>query len=185
MPLTVWQEDGQPPLQYHIVLTGHIADVPQTAISACCIGHTAEKGCPRCFILGTQTGIKDGTAYTATRFLGYSENINVSGFTEQGEYFVRETQFTQRYQNVVSFKREDAQQASITHRLHEIRARTATDSSHKAAAVPGQGIPNPIPHDSTPEEHKQHRKGVYVSIGARYVTFQFWTVCICLHTQNI
>ena len=160
-PLVVWQEPEQPDMRYHIVLSGHCGDVPQTAISCCAIHHSGERGCPRCFIMGTQTAA-DGTALRATRVLGYSDTAVVDGFTVEDGHaaeFCYEKKFTREQDGVVTFDRDEASDAVVTDCLQRIRARTARIKAAAAAVGQGNAVPLPIPVGSSREEHEAHCTG--------------------------
>lgn len=61
----------QEPIRSYIALTGHVGDVPQTAISAAVCSHAAVKGCRACFILGS-TCTRDGKTLKPPKFGGYA-----------------------------------------------------------------------------------------------------------------
>jgi hypothetical protein len=61
-----------------------IADGPFTAHLSMACGHTAKKGCRRCFIVGqTKDG---GESLGGTRFLGYNEPTDFESFDREGAW---------------------------------------------------------------------------------------------------
>jgi hypothetical protein len=57
-------------MKLHLCMSGHVGDVPWTAIVARACGHSSFKGCPRCFQLGVTTN-SEGEALGCVRCLGY------------------------------------------------------------------------------------------------------------------
>jgi hypothetical protein len=60
----------EPPKQLYLCMSGHVGDVPWTAVVARACGHSSFKGCPRCFQLGVTIN-GEGESLGCVRCLGY------------------------------------------------------------------------------------------------------------------
>jgi hypothetical protein len=67
--------EQEAPVQVHLCLSGHVGDVPWTAIVARGCGHSSFKGCPRCFQLGLTTNT-EGQSLGCVRCVGYMGEVD-------------------------------------------------------------------------------------------------------------
>jgi hypothetical protein len=82
VPLEVYHDATNPErsIKTFIAFSGFIGDLIQQTLCASCTSHTGEKGCMRCFHLGTST-LQDGTKYLgANRMLGMHHPITAEVF---------------------------------------------------------------------------------------------------------
>ncbi len=76
-----------PRIQLHLCLSGHIGDVPWTAVISRACGHSSFKGCPRCFQVGA-TSNNQGQALGCVRCLGYTHDTMVQKLEVNHEWAV-------------------------------------------------------------------------------------------------
>lgn len=106
--------------------------------------------------MGTQTAA-DGTALSATRFLGHSDATAVDGFTVTAggaDEFSYNRKFTVDHHGAVRFDRQGAKDAAVCDRLHRIRARTAKMKAAAAAEVQENAVHHF--HKTPPQHNLRH-----------------------------
>jgi hypothetical protein len=142
-------------------------DLVQQGITAKVTGHTGEKGCLRCFMLGTNT-LQDGTDLHTQRWLGcrHPAQAEVMMMPPEGQQFaVLETrldlQFAIQNEDIVTFNRELAESIAISDEQHGIRARTACMAIE--SALEQHPIPETPPAGSTQQQRDTHRAGAFSS----------------------
>jgi hypothetical protein len=74
----------EPAVQLHVCLSGHVGDVPWTAVVARTCGHSSFKGCPMCFQLGA-TSNRDGDSLDCVRCQGYVNDIDTQVLQINGD----------------------------------------------------------------------------------------------------
>jgi hypothetical protein len=139
--LVVFEGSGpdDPKVQLHLCFSGHIGDVPWTAIMSRACGHSSFKGCPRCFQVGA-TCNKQGQALGSVRCLGYVEDtmaqkleINADVPAEDPD-FVTWVDSTICYSTVTEgvavFDEVAADNIRVQHDQHKLRAQGATTLMH-------------------------------------------------------
>jgi hypothetical protein len=139
--LVVFEGDGlnDPKVQLHLCISGHIGDVPWTAVIARACSHSSFKGCPRCFQLGT-TCNSLGEALGCVRFLGYHEDTLVQKLEVNADVppadpdYIHWVDSTICYATVVDgtavFNQAAADQNRVRNEQHKLRARGATKLMH-------------------------------------------------------
>jgi hypothetical protein len=121
----------------HVVLSGHIGDVPWTAITARACGHACFKGCPRCFLLG-QTVNSKGESLGATRFGGYKEEADaqILKFADQLESATDWEDLQIKYSKADgTFDKDVAARLKVQHVMHTSRAQGAEAARDRIAQL--------------------------------------------------
>jgi hypothetical protein len=163
-PLQAYTDRENPDnqIQCYIMLTMFQGDLVQQGASAKVTGHQGENGCPRCFLLATNT-LTNGTDLGTQRWLGYyhpaaAQVIQIpEAGGQQAQIVVRENlQFVAEEGD--TFNRELADSIEISHQQHKVLTRTAAAESEKAMQQhPG---PGPLPEDATQQQRDAHRTGI-------------------------
>jgi hypothetical protein len=120
-PLEVFVDRNNPgeSIKCYIMLSMFQGDLVQQCASAKVIGHQGENGCPRCFLLATNT-LSDGTDLGTLRWLGYLHPASAQVVVE-----LSNLQFLTENADGGAFDRELAASVEISHEQHKACARTA------------------------------------------------------------
>jgi hypothetical protein len=165
-PLEVFtdEEDPSNSISCYIMLCMFQGDLVQQGITAKVTGHTGEKGCLRCFMLGTNT-LQDGTDLRTQRWLGcyHPAEAEVLQPPPEGQVYAQVvTQTDLRFVvcdgNTITFDRDLARAIEISHEQHGIRARTALTSIKNALLQ--HPIPQAPPQNAPQQQIDAHRAGI-------------------------
>jgi hypothetical protein len=118
-------------IKCYIMLSMFQGDLVQQGASAKVTAHQGENGCPRCFLLATNT-LSDGTDLGTQRWLGYKHpaTAQLMQMPQQGEQQAQLVELS-NLQFVIddadggTFDRELAATVETSHEQHQICARTA------------------------------------------------------------
>lgn len=139
-------------------------DLVQQGITAKVTGHTGEKGCLRCFMLGTNT-LHDGTDLHTQRWLGchHAAAAEVLEMPQAGQEFAPvvtrpNLQFVTPNGDTCTFNRQLAESIEITDEQHGIRARTASMAIQSALAE--HPIPDRPAEGAPQQQYDAHRAGM-------------------------
>jgi hypothetical protein len=139
--LVVFEGAGpdDPRVQLHLCLSGHIGDVPWTAVMARACAHSSFKGCPRCFQVGT-TCNSQGEALGCVRLLGYLEDTLVQKLEINTDMAVGDAEYTSWVDSTVCytkvmdgrvvFDQVAANEIRVANDQHKLRAQSATKLMH-------------------------------------------------------
>jgi hypothetical protein len=172
-PLIVFEDpDNEDHKQmFYLMFSGLVADYVQQGLSAACTGHTGEKGCLRCFILGGNT-LPGGTALSTQRWWGLhhltdAEMFQVAPALGEGDIADAAValqpkpglNFTAEASEIHTlFDRNLAQEIHVSHEHHIIRARTAEKECTRAKET--FATPPILSPEAQRQEHEQRRKGL-------------------------
>jgi hypothetical protein len=139
--LVVYEGGGpeDPRVQLHLCFSGHIGDVPWTAVIARACGHSSFKGCPRCFQVGA-TCNSQGQALGSVRCLGYIEDtmvqkleINVDvpvGDPGHVTWIDSTICYSTVIEGVAVFDEAAAENIRVKNNQHQLRSQGATKLMH-------------------------------------------------------
>jgi hypothetical protein len=126
---------ADPRVQLHLCFSGHIGDVPWTAVIARACAHSSFKGCPRCFQVGT-TCNSQGEALGCVRLLGYLEDTLVQKLEINADVAIGNPGctswvdstvcYTKLMDGEVVFDQDAANDIRVTNDQHRLRAQKAT-----------------------------------------------------------
>jgi hypothetical protein len=165
VPLEVYHDATNPErsIKTFIAFSGFIGDLIQQTLCASCTSHTGEKGCMRCFCMGTNT-LQDGTYLGTNRMLGMHHPIAAEVFQVPGEgvgevplTLMDSLIFTTEVDGKTVYLKPAAETVAISHNQHMIRVRTAELAC--AEAMEQHPVPPVLPAHRAKSEHDTRRKG--------------------------
>jgi hypothetical protein len=164
-PLEVFVDRNNPgnSIKCYIMLSMFQGDLVQQCASAKVTGHQGENGCPRCFLLATNT-LSDGTDLGTLRWLGcqHPASAQVLRMPQQGQNQAQiveltNLQFLKENADGGVFDRELAASIEISHEQHRVCARTAGLAYQNA--MQQHPRPCPIPVGASELQREVHRSG--------------------------
>jgi hypothetical protein len=174
----------EPPMRLHLCMSGHVGDVPWTAILVRACGHSSFKGCPRCFQLGVTTNT-EGETLGCVRCLGYLGEVCTQVLRidptippgQPGHTFWEDGMvcYSAEEDGVQVFNEQGARAIRVTEELHRKRAEGAAVLMSKCIAQ------RPLPYRAEGDSvHTwEERMILYASLSSGVLEHCCASVCVC------